>query len=72
MLDWVFGSSMVWVLLCCGDNAAPIAKYKDQGDCVINQMRIDNDSRKVRGTNKSIDDSLIFSSCIKAENLLSR
>ena len=72
MFDWIFGTSMVWVLLCCGENAVPIAKYKDQGDCVTNQMRINTDSRRARGDHKSIDDSVVFSSCIQAEKLISR
>lgn len=67
-MDWIFGTSIVWVLLCCGENAVPIAKYKDQSDCVNARREINLDSRAARGDK----DSYIFSSCIKVEKLISR
>ena len=72
MLDWLFGSSMVWVLLCCGDNAVPIAKYKNNNDCVNAQLSIISDSRHARGNFDEEKVSYTFSSCIPVEKLISR
>ena len=72
MLDWVFGSSMVWVLLCCGDNAVPIAKYKEAIDCHNAQKEIMDWSRISKASKAGEKDNTVFNACIKVERLIGR
>ena len=72
MFDWLLSSSMIYVLICCGENAVPIAKYKNEIDCLNAQTEIIDWSRKARATAAGQKDNFIFNVCIKAERVISR
>lgn len=72
MFDWLFGSSMVYVLICCGENAVPIAKYKNETDCLIAQHEIIDWSIKSQDLAPDMRGKFIFNACIKADRLISR
>ena len=72
MFDWLLSSSMIYVLICCGENAVPIAKFKDEIDCLRAKNEIIHSHRESEDMAPNTRGKFVFNACIKAERLISR